>query len=47
MQDLGWDAEGIDFDPVTVENARSKFLNVHLGTLRDHQQYDNDTLMRS
>ena len=42
MRDLGWDAEGIDFDPVTVNNARSKFLNVHLGTLRE-QQYDNDT----
>lgn len=42
MQDLGWDAEGIDFDPVTVENAQSKCLRVHLGTLRE-QQYNDDS----
>jgi 2-polyprenyl-3-methyl-5-hydroxy-6-metoxy-1,4-benzoquinol methylase len=42
MRDLGWDAEGIDFDPVNVENARSKFLKVRLGTLRE-QEYDNDS----
>jgi SAM-dependent methyltransferase len=42
MQDLGWDAEGIDFDPITVENARSKCLNVHLGTLLE-QQYNDDS----
>jgi len=42
MQELGWDAEGIDFDPITVENAKSKCLNVHLGTLRE-QQYDDDS----
>jgi 2-polyprenyl-3-methyl-5-hydroxy-6-metoxy-1,4-benzoquinol methylase len=42
MQDLGWDAEGIDFDPITVENARSKCLNVHLGTLQE-QQYNDDS----
>jgi 2-polyprenyl-3-methyl-5-hydroxy-6-metoxy-1,4-benzoquinol methylase len=42
MQDLGWDAEGIDFDLVTVENARSKRLNVHVGTLKE-QQYDDES----
>jgi 2-polyprenyl-3-methyl-5-hydroxy-6-metoxy-1,4-benzoquinol methylase len=42
LRDLGWNAEGIDFDPVTVERARSKMLNVRLGTLRE-QRYDNDS----
>jgi 2-polyprenyl-3-methyl-5-hydroxy-6-metoxy-1,4-benzoquinol methylase len=35
MQDLGWDVEGIDFDPVAVENCRRKFLDVRLGMLED------------
>ncbi|MFH1942603.1 MAG: class I SAM-dependent methyltransferase [bacterium] len=34
MQNLGWVAEGVDFDPVAVENARQKGLRVHAGTLQ-------------
>jgi 2-polyprenyl-3-methyl-5-hydroxy-6-metoxy-1,4-benzoquinol methylase len=33
MQELGWQAEGIDFDSRAVQNARSKGLTVQLGTL--------------
>jgi SAM-dependent methyltransferase len=35
LQSLGWDAEGIDFDPVVVENARNRGLRVHLGTVAE------------
>jgi len=34
MQNLGWTAEGVDFDPVAVANARQKGLRVHAGTLK-------------
>ena len=34
MQNLGWTAEGVDFDPIAVENARQKGLRVHAGTLQ-------------
>lgn len=33
MQSLGWDVQGIEFDPVAVNNARASGLNVHLGDL--------------
>lgn len=33
LQELGWDVEGLDFDPVVVEKARAKGLNVKLGHL--------------
>jgi SAM-dependent methyltransferase len=35
MNELGWQAEGIDFDPAAVEKARRKGLTVHLGTLTE------------
>jgi 2-polyprenyl-3-methyl-5-hydroxy-6-metoxy-1,4-benzoquinol methylase len=31
MQSLGWQVEGVEVDPLGVEVARSKGLNVHLG----------------
>jgi SAM-dependent methyltransferase len=33
LQELGWDAEGIDFDPQAVANARAKGLRVRQGDL--------------
>jgi 2-polyprenyl-3-methyl-5-hydroxy-6-metoxy-1,4-benzoquinol methylase len=33
MQDLGWESEGIDFDPDAVRNAVSKGLRVRVGDL--------------
>lgn len=33
MRDLGWQVEGVDFDPAAVEQARKKGLTVHLGAL--------------
>ena len=41
MQQMGWQVEGVDFDPSAVENARSKGLRVHFGTL-ESQNYPND-----
>ena len=41
MQQMGWQVEGVDFDPSAVENARSKGLQVHFGTL-EAQNYPND-----
>lgn len=38
MERLGWDVEGIDVDPLAVENARRKGLRVCLGTL-EAQEY--------
>jgi 2-polyprenyl-3-methyl-5-hydroxy-6-metoxy-1,4-benzoquinol methylase len=35
MADLGWRAEGVDFDPTAVENCRRKGLNVRAGSLKD------------
>jgi 2-polyprenyl-3-methyl-5-hydroxy-6-metoxy-1,4-benzoquinol methylase len=37
MKELGWQVEGVDFDPVAVEQARSKGLTVHLGTLTEQE----------
>lgn len=37
LQDLGWQVEGVDFDPAAVENAKKKGLTVHLGTLEKQQ----------
>jgi 2-polyprenyl-3-methyl-5-hydroxy-6-metoxy-1,4-benzoquinol methylase len=43
-QERGWNAEGVDFDPAGVELARSRGLNVHLGSLAsqgyDAEQFD-------
>ena len=33
LRDLGWETEGVDFDPAAVANARSKGLTVHFGSL--------------
>ena len=40
MAELGWQAEGVDFDPAAVQHARSKGLQVRLGTLEE-QRYPN------
>ncbi len=41
MQELGWQVEGVDFDPLAVENAKSKGLRVFHGTL-EAQAYPDD-----
>jgi 2-polyprenyl-3-methyl-5-hydroxy-6-metoxy-1,4-benzoquinol methylase len=41
MQQKGWIAEGIDFDPNAVSNALSKGLNVRLGSLAEQHYADN------
>jgi 2-polyprenyl-3-methyl-5-hydroxy-6-metoxy-1,4-benzoquinol methylase len=41
MADLGWRAEGVDFDPVAVQNSRRKGLDVHLGTLEGMRYREN------
>jgi 2-polyprenyl-3-methyl-5-hydroxy-6-metoxy-1,4-benzoquinol methylase len=41
MQRKGWVVEGIDFDPNAVKNARSKGLNVRLGSLTEQRYADN------
>jgi len=35
MNSLGWDAQGLDFDPVAVRNARNRGLNLHQGSMFD------------
>lgn len=41
LQKLGWQTEGVDFDPAAVHNARSKGLIVLLGSL-DKQNYPDN-----
>jgi len=41
LQDLGWAAEGVDIDPGAVDSARSKGLQVRLGTLEDQGYPEN------
>jgi len=41
MQEMGWHVEGVDFDSFAVENARSKGLQVRLGTLEAQNYPDN------
>lgn len=41
MQKKGWQVEGVDFDPVAVEIARSKGLAVYLGDLVSQDYPDN------
>lgn len=41
MFDLGWLVEGVDFDPVAVENSRRKGLQVRLGTMEEQEYPDN------
>lgn len=38
---VGWQTEGIDFDPTAVENAKSKGLQVRCGTLEEQKYPDN------
>jgi SAM-dependent methyltransferase len=38
---MGWEAEGVDVDPLAVENARAKGVRVRLGDLAS-QQYPDD-----
>jgi len=40
-QDLGWNAEGVDFDPQAVETARRRGLSVCLGRLSDRSYPGN------
>lgn len=35
LGELGWDAEGVDFDRAAVERARARGLSVRLGSLRE------------
>ncbi len=42
LDSLGWQVEGIDFDPIAVEKARLKGINIKLGSLKD-QHYDENT----
>lgn len=35
LGELGWDAEGVDFDRAAVERARARGLRVRLGSLRE------------
>ena len=41
MNELGWQAEGVDFDPAAVEQARRRGLTVHLGTLAEQKLPEN------
>lgn len=41
MKDLGWQVEGLDFDPRAVENAKSKGLKVNCGTLEEQGYPEN------
>lgn len=41
MKELGWQVEGVDFDPAAVEQAGRKGLTVHLGTLAEHKLPEN------
>ena len=40
MQELGWQVEGVDFDPIALKVAKGRGLNVKLGGLND-QHYPN------
>lgn len=41
MQELGWRAEGVDFDPQAARNAAAKGVQVHLGEL-SAQRFPDD-----
>ena len=41
LQDLGWDVEGIDFDPAAVANGLAKGLKVYLGDLSSQSFPEN------
>ena len=37
MQELGWQVEGVDFDPEAVSQAKRRGIPVHLGTLAEQK----------
>jgi SAM-dependent methyltransferase len=41
MRRLGWQAEGVDFDPRAVEQARARGVKVHLGSLAEQNFPDS------
>jgi SAM-dependent methyltransferase len=41
MQNQGWQAEGLDFDPAAIENAARRGLRVDVGTLQSKRYPDN------
>ena len=41
MQQLGWQTEGLDIDPIAIKKAKKKGMKVYLGTLKS-QKYPND-----
>mgnify|MGYP000913089788 CR=1 FL=1 len=41
LQDLGWNTEGLDFDPVAVDKAKAKGLKVRLGNLASQNYPEN------
>ncbi len=41
LKELGWQVEGVDFDPAAVQKARAKGLKVHLGALEEQRFADN------
>jgi 2-polyprenyl-3-methyl-5-hydroxy-6-metoxy-1,4-benzoquinol methylase len=41
LQKLGWDVEGVEFDPTAGELARRRGLKIHLGTLEAQRFPDN------
>jgi len=40
MKELGWQVEGLDFDPAAVGQAREEGITVHFGTLEDQRLPD-------
>ncbi len=40
MKELGWQVEGVDFDPAAVAHARESGIQVHLGTLAEQKLPD-------
>lgn len=42
LRELGWQVEGIDFDPIVVQPALAKGLSVHVGTLQE-QRFEDET----
>jgi SAM-dependent methyltransferase len=41
MEGLGWRVEGVDFDPLAVDEAGKKSLLVHVGTLKAQEFSEN------
>lgn len=41
LMEVGWVAEGVDFDPQAVQNAKTKGLQVRQGTVEEQKYSDN------